>query len=174
MGRKMRPRYYAGIGSRRTPAEVELTIRFVAHKLTRLGFTLRSGGADGADRMFETYSERVEIWLPWKGFNYHASPYYKLAPRAYEIAAEIHPAWDRLSSGAKHLHARNVHQVLGDDLATPVEFVVCWTPGGKIVGGTATAINLAKRHDIEVINLYDYPALLVSMLDSKLDALVAA
>jgi tRNA A37 N6-isopentenylltransferase MiaA len=34
-----------------------------------------------------------------------------------------------------------------------VQKVICWTPGGKTVGGTATAIRLAERNQIEVINL---------------------
>jgi len=32
-------------------------------------------------------------------------------------------------------------------------FIICWTPKGKPVGGTATAIKLAKKVNIEVINL---------------------
>jgi len=47
------------------------------------------------------------------------------------------------SDYAKKLHGRNVKQVLGDDLKTPSDFLLCWTKEGKDVGGTRTAIVLA-------------------------------
>ena len=70
-----------------------------------------------------------------------------------KLASEFHPAWDYLSYGARKLHARNGYQVLGEDLKTPVDFVICWTPGGKEQGGTAQAIRIAKFNSIKVFNL---------------------
>lgn len=72
---------------------------------------------------------------------------------AKTIAESIHPAWHNCSEYARGCHARNVYQVLGKDLKTYVSFVVCWTPEGKEVGGTRTAIVLAKRLGIPVYNL---------------------
>lgn len=169
----MQPRYYAGIGSRKTPRDVELTIRFVAQKLGAHGFILNSGAAEGADAMFESHAPQAQIFLPWKGFMGHASVLCEPSSRAFEIAAEIHPAWNKLTSGGRRLHARNVHQVLGKDLVTPIEFVVCWTPGGKVVGGTSTAIRLAERIAAPVVNLFDYPPMLMPSLDARLDQLIA-
>ena len=73
-----------------------------------------------------------------------------------EIASEIHPAWHRCSDFAKLLHARNVNQVLGHDLKTPSSFVVYWAipAGGSCKGGTRTAVELAKKHNIPTYNLY--------------------
>lgn len=48
---------------------------------------------------------------------------------------------------------RNVLQILGGDFETPVERVVCWTLGGRVVGGTATALRLAMQYDIPIVNL---------------------
>ena len=31
--------------------------------------------------------------------------------------------------------------------------MICWTPDGKIVGGTATALKLTMKYDIPVFNL---------------------
>jgi hypothetical protein len=78
-----------------------------------------------------------------------------------EKAASLHPAWSRLSIGPQKLHARNVGQVLGKNLATPVSFVLCWTKDGCATeqertvktGGTGTAIVLAHRLGIPVFNL---------------------
>ena len=60
---------YAGIGSRRTPDDVLEQMTQLAQELGKLGWTLRSGGADGADRAFQDGAEAVggrrEILLPW-------------------------------------------------------------------------------------------------------------
>jgi hypothetical protein len=72
---------------------------------------------------------------------------------AFVMAAQFHPAWDRLSAAARKFHARNCHQILGADLSTPVNFVVCWTPDGKVTGGTGQALRLALHHNITIFNL---------------------
>jgi hypothetical protein len=59
-----------------------------------------------------------------------------------------------LSYGAKKLMARNCHQVLGQDLKTPVDFIVCWTKNGNINGGTGQALRIAKKLNIPVYNLF--------------------
>ena len=58
---------YAGIGSRETPIEVQSKMSKVAKMLEDKGYTLRSGGADGADFAFEKglgkISKNKEIYL---------------------------------------------------------------------------------------------------------------
>jgi hypothetical protein len=73
--------------------------------------------------------------------------------RAEAIAAAHHPRWWQLSDAARRLHTRNVFQVLGDDLASPSEFVVCWTPRGDLVGGTAQALRIAATYGVPIANL---------------------
>lgn len=153
---------YAGIGSRQTPDDVIDKMIALGKYMAEQGHLLRSGGADGADHAFEHGCDNAggnkEIWLPWKGFNGSKSTFI-LANlpllsiiRAEAIAAKLHPAWDRCMPPARRLHARNVLQVLGGDFKTPVERVLCWTPRGEVVGGTATALKLAKQCDIEIVN----------------------
>jgi hypothetical protein len=147
-------RFYTGIGSRQCPVEICQVMTGIAYILYSKDYILRSGGADGADSAFEEGAgDRKEIYLPWKKFNGNTSPLFKPTKEAFELAATIHPVWEQLSYGAKCLHARNCHQVLGLDLQTPSEFLICWTLGGGERGGTATAMKLAKQHDIPVINL---------------------
>jgi hypothetical protein len=71
------------------------------------------------------------------------------------LASQFHPAWDRLSYGARMLHARNVHQVLGANILAPVfsSFVVCWTRDGLGGGGTGQAIRIAERYNVPVFDL---------------------
>lgn len=156
---------YAGIGSRKTPEPVLKYMRRLAYRLAELGFLLRSGAASGADTAFEdgcfAANGQSEIWLPWKNFNNHLDTIYKPNREHFHIAKRIHPAWENLARGPRALHSRNIGQILGLDLVSPVDFVVCWTPDGCIcsqdrkstTGGTGTAIAVASDHGIPVFNL---------------------
>ncbi len=150
--------YYCGVGSRETPPRILTMMEQIASHFRDAGYTLRSGHAPGADQAFERgASGRAQIFLPWKDFCHdvaiQGTPYFTPDVQATAIARQIHPAWPRLSEGARKLHARNCHQVLGPGLNDPVEFVVCWTKNGSVVGGTATAIRLARINKIPVYNL---------------------
>lgn len=148
---------YSGIGSRQTPPHIIEQMKSIAKHLAQLNWLLRSGGADGADLAFEAGCDEVggqkEIFLPWKGFNNSKSTLYNPTVEAFQMAATIHPVYKNLSIGAQKLHARNCHQILGSDLNDPVSLVVCWTKDGSEKGGTATALKIAKRYDIRIINL---------------------
>ena len=151
-------RSYAGIGSRQTPPELLRQMGALAFALDLKGYTLRSGGADGADSAFEeeTLLQCPEIFLPWRGFNGRKNGIVlsgKVEAQAALIAKEFHPAWDRLSQGAKKLHTRNVYQILGQDLRSPAAFVICWTKDGKATGGTGQAIRIADANHVSVFNL---------------------
>lgn len=151
---------YTGIGSRETPLEhIQLFIR-IAEYLASIGYTLRSGGANGADLAFEIGCDnnqgKKEIYIPWYRFNNSDSMLFHTPKECFNIAKEFHPNWDNLSDYAKKLHARNVCQILGQDLKTPTSFIVCYTKDGKEVGGTAMAIRIAKSYNIPVFNVGGY------------------
>ncbi len=120
--------YYTGIGSRKTPRHVLQTMYNYAESFAIAGYTLRSGGADGADSAFEQGCKfangKMEIYLPWKGFNKNTSSLYNIPERAYEISKEVHPAWNRLREPVKKLMARNAMQVLGETLDKKTSLVV--------------------------------------------------
>jgi len=147
---------YAGIGSRETPEDVLETMRKIAAFLAGNGYTLRSGAATGADSAFEAGAlaagGKCEVWVPWKGFNKHQST---LVPtlEAFALAEKHHPAWAVCKQGAKALHARNGHQVLGASLNEPADFIVCWTKDGAGGGGTGQALRIARSLGIEVYDL---------------------
>ena len=170
----MKKIYWAGIGSRETPQELKQLIKKITEELNAKGFILRSGGAPGADYFFEIASipEQREIYLPWKGFNGNESELYGVTFGALNLAEKYHPYWKNLSLGAKKLMARNCYQVLGQDLKTPVSFVVCWTKDGKASGGTGQAIRIANDLQIPVFNLKldgEYEALMhyINKLESE-------
>lgn len=79
------------------------------------------------------------------------------------IAADIHPVWDKLDQWSKALHARNIFQVLGQDLDLPTDLAVFYAEpksGPFVAGGTNTAIQCAREHGIPLINLW-YPETMI-------------
>lgn len=147
--------FYAGIGSRETPPDVLKKMTSWAYYLDGCGFILRTGGARGADQAFEAGAgPETRMYLPWRGFEGKEGIVCGASERLAAVAEKFHPAWGRLSQGAKRLMTRNVAQVLGDDNETvPSKFVLCWTPGGKAGGGTGQAIRIAKHYGIPVFDL---------------------
>lgn len=160
---------YTGIGSRSTPLDQLQRMRDLAAMLAREGYELRSGAADGADTACEEgcdlASGAKSIWIPWPGFQNRwpcsAQRTFLPLPRAFEIAAQLHPRWPFLTRGPRSLHARNTHQCLGHALDDPSEFALCWTADGaqcgadvnSKTGGTGTAIRLASQRGVPVFNL---------------------
>ncbi|MBA2726515.1 MAG: hypothetical protein H0U53_11035 [Actinobacteria bacterium] len=163
---------YAGIGSRSTPELVLLDMQAFAVRLSYLGFTLRSGGAEGADTAFEKGAldarrhgdkrelSLPEIYLPWAKFGNRPSidiSTLRTQPQAeaFAIAGQFHPAWARCSGAAQRLHARNVHQILGPDVTDPIlsKFVICWTKDGMGGGGTGQALRIAKHYGVPTFDL---------------------
>lgn len=155
--------YYTGVGARDTPAAYQLLMQTLAERLTRIGIVLRSGGADGADSAFEkgSHPDLKEIYLPWPKFNGSLSPLHYIHVDAYSIAAKYHPNWENLKQSVRKLHARNVHQVLGQNLVTPSTALICYTQDGastaedctRLTGGTGMAIKIAHGIDIPIYNI---------------------
>lgn len=152
---------YTGIGSRETPQDIQLTMTKIASYLGKRGYTLRSGGAEGADLAFEKgclYNMPKEIFIPWKGFNGSKATFLEITKPALEMAAKYHPAWPKLKPSVQNIMARNCYQMLGYDLNTPTDFVVCWTKDGGATGGTGQALRIAADLNIEIFNLFDKDA----------------
>ncbi len=174
--------FYTGVGSRETPGYILDIMVKLGYYLEAAGVSLRTGGAPGADQAFEEGWWKHQMWngegtskgriyIPWNGFYdrlHHGDAFgavvslphipYDLGVRAQQIAQQFHPAWDHLSPGAKKLHTRNVFQVLGDDLETPSEFLICFAipnKDGSVQGGTNTAVKLADAHGVRVTNLHN-------------------
>ncbi len=143
-------KYYTGVGARKTPRKILFLMEDVAKKLSSDLFILRSGGAEGADNAFE-------IGAGYKSIFYASDA----TDNAMEVAKMFHPSWNSMKDYSRKLHARNAFQVLGFNLKSPSEFVICWTPDGAInhsersrkTGGTGTAISIASYHGIPVYNL---------------------
>ena len=155
---------YAGIGSRDTPEDVLEQFEYLGSWLGERGHILRSGHAAGADSAFERgcakVCGRMEIYLPWRGFNGSASPLiFQENDGSAEIARTFHPNFDMLGQGAQKLQSRNSYQILGHDLSKLANFVVCWTKGGLGCGGTGQAIRIANHYGVPVFDFGAYEEL---------------
>lgn len=161
--------FYSGIGSRQTPQSVRVTMIRFAKFARAQGWTLRSGGARGADDAFAFGgSPAAQIFLPWEGFNGVQNG---LLPGdhwdavwAGQIAGRYHPRWADLDRPSRLLHARNTPIVLGRDEADVLSrFVICWTADGLASGGTGQALRVAQNYNIPVFNLHDDRAMPAAM-----------
>lgn len=141
---------YAGIGSRKTPESVLGIMRRIGVDLAQKGHTLRSGGAEGADKAFEegakSVNGKMEIFLP-NGGNKNLW-FWKYWAKKY------HPAWDKLGEYAKQCHARNIAIMLGEEGDSRADFVLCWTPNAELSGGTGQSMRIAQSYGIPIYNLF--------------------
>lgn len=160
-------RAVAMIGARSTPTPILTMITQLAEWLAQNGYYIRTGAAEGADWAAGIGAKDKTIWyLPWE--NYQRDKLNDAFNRKYTVgcakptkdaialAGEYHPAWSACTGGAKLLHGRNMHIITGINLDKPVEFVICWTPNGAMVGGTSQALRYAMDLNIPIINLFDY------------------
>jgi hypothetical protein len=162
---------YTGIGSRQTPEHVINIFKNIGYSLAKKNIILRSGHADGADIAFEYGCDKCnsnlkEIYIPWKNFNGSNSDLIVYKEQAFDTASRYHPNWYACSPGARKLHARNVHQILGWEFDNPSDFVICYTDRGLLKGGTSLAINIAADYNIPIFNIGLYSK------DSQQEALV--
>ncbi len=161
---------YAGIGARKTPSDILIMMTDIAKALDSRGYVLFSGGADGADKAFESGATQKIIFIPWNGFNgYSPTPdivslsgaQNQIYEEAVRLAKDNHPYGQNLKSSVLRLMARNVFQVLGPSLKSPIKFLICWTPDGceshitrtLATGSTGCAISLASKLNIPIFNL---------------------
>lgn len=148
-------RYYAGVGSRETPPNILEEMTRLAYQLEERGWWLRSGGARGADSAFaDGVEEKAEIWLPWAGFVKNPNPkhiYHVIGDdgEAAKSVDKYHPKSCSLSKAGRSLMMRNWRQIMPDS-----EFVVCWTPEGKVRGGSGQVLRIAADYGIPVFNMF--------------------
>ena len=169
---------YTGIGSRKITGEIEDVITAIAKRLSKLGFTCRTGDAKGSDTIFKDNSERVNSYLPWEKFNGSDSKFYTQPPITKTIASFNHIGWDWLTPAVQKLMSRNVLQLLGNDVDTESDFIICYTEDGcddyktrnyKTTGGTGLAISLGSKIGIPIYNIGKEGA--IDKINNMLDTL---
>jgi hypothetical protein len=165
-------RAYAGLGSRATPEDVLSLMEALAERLAGRRWLLRTGLSPGADQAYYRGALRsggeVELYLPWPGFEAGArldnegAKVHELAEpsaAACELARPFHRSWEALEPRERRLLARDAHEVLGADLDSPAQLLVCWTADASLDGeglyddGTGQALRIASAYGVPVLNL---------------------
>ncbi len=154
---------YAGIGARATPKHILDMMYTTASLLAQDGYICKTGAAIGADQAFAlgaiNSKGQVHLKLPWLNYEQNwiklmnASglvttreiKHYDL--QAYKSVKRLHPKAESLSQAVIKLHARNYL------IIENTQFVICWSPGGKTVGGTGQGIKIASELNIPIYNL---------------------
>lgn len=167
----------AGIGARATPSGIGTRMVIIGSWCRKNKIWVRSGHAKGADWAFECGAQEYCItYLPWYGYNADLkskakSHVFVVDAAAMALVEKYHPAAHKLSGSTRSLMARNCYQILGANLDSPVDAVICWTPDGKDVGGTSQAIRIARDYDIPILNMglpqWDNSDKVIDWLDNK-------
>mgnify|MGYP006293097509 CR=1 FL=1 len=171
---------YSGIGSKKTPQKIKDIMYQLGYKLAQKGYTLRSGGAKGADNAFEMGAfdaeGDMEIYLPYDGYQgrerdglkyFVPSKEFDNYRKAVTISRKFHPNFENLSKNEKKFIVRDTYQVLGKELNSLSNFIVCWTPDGctsdrersEKTGGTGQAITTGSYYSVPIFNLKIKPHL---------------
>lgn len=152
---------FAGIGNRDTPfAFIDLIVE-VSRRLSKAGYTLRTGAAHGADKAFMSGTMRCELYVPWNNYE-GIEQKYSPPKEAERLAEHFNQHWKNkfITRGIRALHARNMMIVAGPHLDAPVDFVACFTRDGcegiamrsAETGVTGSAIAYADSLGIPIIN----------------------
>lgn len=152
--------YYTGIGSRKTPKEIQTQIEKIAQNLAKRKLILRSGGAIGADMAFEKGARKEKdispvIYRP-ETFD-SSSENYQICKEELISILDSKLRFASLQPFTKRLFLRNINQVLGLPGEPKSKFLICWTPHENYdqidCGGSRIAIRIAKKYQIPVWNL---------------------
>lgn len=178
------------IGSRETPKDKLEQLTSLSKQFSDSNWVLRSGGAPGADTAGELgfRNHLKEIYLPWKGFNGNNSdlvaPKFLNWHKAVELTLYLHPSPGILKSRPSilALMGRNIYQILGRQLNSPTDIVLCWTLNGLEMGGTAQALRVCTWYkeetgqQIPIVNLgntsFDDAKTLLSKLKQEIEGKV--
>ncbi len=161
-------KYYTGIGAIDTPSNVLDLMVSIGRYFAKRNYTLRSGGAKGADQAFEKGCGNgpKEIYLPFENYENNPSPLFMTEDLFQRVSrleiwrklcvslATEEPSidLDSLPKEMQYHFARDVQQILGADFNTPSDKVICWTPDNT-KEGTRITLYIATHLGIPIDNL---------------------
>lgn len=157
--------YYTVAGTRHPDRSIKEFFNKLSARLESHGFVLRALPLEGTNQAFiEGLVDRThcEIYTPWTDFNKglvkKSDP--KIDPAdlsTYEEASKLLSKhiekWDKLTIGLQKMHVCSAYQLLGQDLKTPVRFVIAYTRPDRPSEGTNALLTLAREQGIEVYDL---------------------
>lgn len=150
-------KYYAAVGDQTCPSRYYDIITKITRYFESDGYVVRTRGSKGFDEVVDESVERKELFVPWRGFEGRTTNTYNPSQDVFDKAAEFHPRWYKLNNRVRRIMASATACVLGPDLKSRSEFVICWTPDAEQGGGTGQSIRVASYYGIPVFDLAGMP-----------------
>ena len=148
------------------PSDINEKFYKIAKSLLDKGYIFRYNG-DSNNELFKKIimykPNNIEIYLPWKKFNKDVSatlnkPY----DQAFHHAAHYHKGYKKLPPVARFFLARDIHCILGKNLKSPINMLLCYSPDGvetrdkiefKTTGNVSFPISVCHDINIPIFNL---------------------
>lgn len=154
-------RPYTVILDKAVPENILAKVEEIVKVLSGHGFTLRYGGTEEFESRFEKVAERKELILPWRDFNEKQSKFTFNNDRSLAVAKMFHPTFDTMKKGVQAFLARNARLILGHEMKSPTNFLICWTDDGceslrektSATGFVGHPIAIASAAHVPIYNL---------------------
>lgn len=154
---KQAMKYYAGTGDAVVSKDIADALIDIANVLEEQGYILRVRGDEGTEEALVSGipedSDRIEVYPPWKGFVDWYNNYEMPTPGAFEMAWKVHPTWHDLTPDDRRYHAAGTLLVMGKDLKTPCDFLLCYTDKDQPNDDVQQVIRIADCNLIPVFDL---------------------
>lgn len=114
------------------PLDIKNKFKELSEKFKDLKFTVRvaGGNTEADDAARDNAGEKMEEYLPWKGFESRESAFQFSDDSSIEQACKFHPAADKMKDAAKKFLSRNLRMVQGKTLKSPAKFIILWSEDG--------------------------------------------
>lgn len=139
------------------PESILPMLEALTTKLNELGYTVRIGGNKGIEEFIEDKMQRKEVHLPWRNFNEKESKLTFNTKQAFILAKQFSPVYDRLPDSVKAFLARNVRLILGNNLKSPLLFLITWSKDGVESAKHRTAQTGNVGHVIAMADMLRVP-----------------
>ena len=114
------------------PLDIKNKFKELAERCKDLKFTIRvaGGNTEADDAARDAAGEKMEEYLPWKGFENRESAYQFSDDSSIEQACRFHPAADKMKDAAKKFLSRNYRMAQGKGLKSPAKIFILWSEDG--------------------------------------------
>lgn len=152
---------YIMTSGRDVPKHIVEQMVELSRSIKESGYVLRIGGLEGGDNVLGELDKDAELYLPWKNFSDKVSKLYFSTEECLALASKFNAKFNEINNSMRSFLGMYTRMVLGKDLKSRVNFIICWTPDGAEdsssittkTGLIAQAIGIASAMKIPVFNL---------------------
>lgn len=145
------------------PEEVKSQLFDIASKMIAKKMTVRINGDDKTfiDRLRSLSEDKVEVYLPWRGFNQIESKKTFNTITSKDIASKHFLGWDKIPDSVKAIIASQVRLMFGDRNNSIALCLITWSKDGasktsevtKDTGRASFVIKMSSSFGFPVLNM---------------------